>query len=179
MPCKNTLVSFFHCNSLNIYYSKVFYQNVVYAVLWSWLDFVVGKSDRLFWLKFWYFQGASEHLKKNIYGFRASQVQCFGCFCLENILVYSYLFQSADVKFMWRYFDFWHVLIFFLSQTPQVRTAQLKHRKINKLLLPHRYTLVVITVILWEACLKFKIIFLYLHILPLVYIVKNLCLVLL
>ena len=37
---------------------------------------------------------------------------------------------------------------FFLSQTPQVRTAQLEHRKINKLLLPHRYTLVVLTVIL-------------------------------
>ena len=150
-----------------------------------WFDFVVGQSDRLFWLKFRYFQGASEHLKKNIYGFRASQVQCFGCFCLENILVYSYLFLSADVKFMWRYFDFWHVplffffLSFFLSQTPQVRTAQPEHRKINKLLLPHRYTLVVLTVILWEACLKFKIIFLYLHILPHVYIVKHLCLLLL
>ena len=154
---------------------------MLYAVLWSWLDFVVGQSDRLFWLKFRYFQGASEQLKKNIYGFRASRVQCFGCFCLENILVYSYLFLSADVKFMWRYFDFWHVLIFsfFLSQTLQVRTAQLEHRKINKLLLPHRYTLVVLTVILWESFLKFKILFLYLHILPLIYIVKNLCLVLL
>ena len=39
-------------------------------------------------------------------------------------------------------------LSFFLSQTPQVRTAQPEHRKINKLLLPHRYTLVVLTVIL-------------------------------
>ena len=43
---------------------------------------------------------------KNIYGFRASQVQCFGCFCLGNILVYRHLFLSADVKFMWSYFHF-------------------------------------------------------------------------
>ena len=49
---------------------------------------------------------------------------------------------------MFPFFSSFFFLSFFLSQTPQVRTAQPEHSKINKLLLPHRYTLVVLTVIL-------------------------------
>lgn len=129
MPCKNILVSFFSCNRFFIYYSEVFHQNVVYSVsvLWSWFDFVVGQSVWLFWSKFRFCHGASEDLKKNRYGFRASQAQCFECFCLGNILVYSHLFLSANVTFLWRYLDFCHVCSLsqfsFFLQSPQARTV--------------------------------------------------------
>ena len=112
------LGKFFHCNSLNRlfiilkYFIKMLYTPYCDLYLILLLDKATGCFDWSFDTSKYHWH--SEHLKKNIYGFRASQVQCFGCFCLENILVYSYLFLSADVKFMWRYFDFWHVPLFFL-----------------------------------------------------------------